>query len=91
MQRGIAMLSVYLVAVGIRAPDAGDALAPVTAEAKGGGGVGDEGKTKLAVERGVAFPADSFERRKTLPEEVPEESRLPWSVLRPVSCCGGYL
>ena len=44
--------------------------------------MGDEGKTELAVERGVAFLVESVECRKALPEEIPQESRLPWTGTR---------
>lgn len=71
------------VVAAVRTANAGDALAPVTAEAERGGSVSDERETELAVEGGILLLVERFEGREALPEQLPEESRLPWTVVRP--------
>lgn len=71
------------VVAAVGTADAGDALAPVTAEAERGGSASDKREAKLAIEKGVALLVERFEGRKALPKQHPEQPRLPWMVVRP--------
>lgn len=50
------------VVAAVGTADAGDALAPVTAEAERGGSASDKREAKLAIEKGVALLVERFER-----------------------------
>jgi len=53
----------------IGAADAGDALAPVSAEAERGGGAGDEGEAKRAEKGGIALLVGGLEGWEALTEK----------------------